>query len=601
MCGIFAWAGRNPATFNAEKFNILGIMNETRGKHSCGVTTNGDIIVGVEQNKLYRDFIVNSGFENPKKFPSVIGHTRHATAGSHNKFNAHPFGFGKMGDKYKFVGVHNGSLVNEDDIAKKRNIKTKVTYRKAGKKNQNARFERSKIDSEILLESIYRDANFKVLEEYDGAAALIFTDLSKPNTVYFYHGASKEWNASKTIVEERPLYYYQESKYSLYVSSIKESLKLIAGVDNENLIGEFKHNVVYEVKNGNIESALKYNIDRSKRCQKASSYGYNHNAQNRNSCGFNGSEDDDYEDYYGLGAESFVTPRSNITTKTEFKNIYSEVLGTSEKLNNKIYYELLRFRKDKEPITGCCIFIPTYGYYFLSEKIDKAKELFWKLVNQRFYNNDFVTKNQVITDKMKKESFIPYVNNDDHKILSVPLYFFFEGVRVGNMHDYTACLDSKNSNGSFDTLALSHCSVYPICDDVNYKTTSEQNILLDGEPYSGIIAPLGSSKTYHISKGKLLNWSPILEDFRSKNTDVNYLTEVVDNLENKNKDMSKVTSVALEKEIEEVFTPIFEKLTNTIEKFKTDYKDQEKGRQAIDIMDDFLDQISEFVGVEVVE
>src|SRR5690606_24935912 len=105
-CGIFGWSGRNPASFDFTKYNLLGIMNEQRGKHSCGVTIDGEIYIGVDKNKVYRDFILSTPLEKPVKYPVVIGHTRHATIGVLNEANAHPFGFGNINDNndYKFIG-----------------------------------------------------------------------------------------------------------------------------------------------------------------------------------------------------------------------------------------------------------------------------------------------------------------------------------------------------------------------------------------------------------------------------------------------------------------------------------------------------------------
>lgn len=38
--------------------------------------------------------------------------------------NVHPFGFGSLNDSetYEFIGVHNGTVYNADDLAEKYNI-----------------------------------------------------------------------------------------------------------------------------------------------------------------------------------------------------------------------------------------------------------------------------------------------------------------------------------------------------------------------------------------------------------------------------------------------------------------------------------------------
>ena len=82
-------------------------------------------------------------------------------------------------------------------------------------------FNRKKIDSEILLEIIYTSKNFKVLSDYNGGAALLFTSINEPNVIYAFHGASSE-TKNGALIEERPLYYV-ETKEGWYFCSIKSS------------------------------------------------------------------------------------------------------------------------------------------------------------------------------------------------------------------------------------------------------------------------------------------------------------------------------------------------------------------------------------------
>jgi glucosamine 6-phosphate synthetase-like amidotransferase/phosphosugar isomerase protein len=57
---------------------------------SCGVTTDGEIYHGSLTTKNYGDFIVNTGYERPNKFPVVFGHTRKSSSGGINANNIHP-------------------------------------------------------------------------------------------------------------------------------------------------------------------------------------------------------------------------------------------------------------------------------------------------------------------------------------------------------------------------------------------------------------------------------------------------------------------------------------------------------------------------------
>ena len=131
---------------------------------------------------------------------------------------------------------------------------------------------RTKIDSEILLEIIYSTGKYHVLSEYIGAAALLFTNTHEPNVAYVWKGASKMYNyASSKVEEERPLFYYKENKNSLYISSIKDSLLTIGGVDDKNVF-TFEENTLYRITDGDIDNVEKLVISRANATQRESTF-----------------------------------------------------------------------------------------------------------------------------------------------------------------------------------------------------------------------------------------------------------------------------------------------------------------------------------------
>jgi len=259
-CGIFGWAGKDPKKFNRNKLNILGIHNETRGVHSCGISKDGEISIGIDEQKLFRNFLANSSYDNPKLYPLVLGHTRQSTYGAHTIANAHPFGYGtSRGGGYKMIGVHNGTLLNHTPLAKQYGIDTEAPN---GESASRFPLTRTKIDSEIILEIISKTKNYKVLSEYTGAAALVWTDTDKPNVMYCFHGESRKRDWKDSDVEiERPLYFYQESKNSVYISSIFSSLLGIGATTKNSW--SFAPNVIYEITDGDVKNAKRTKISRA--------------------------------------------------------------------------------------------------------------------------------------------------------------------------------------------------------------------------------------------------------------------------------------------------------------------------------------------------
>ena len=424
-CGLFGAAADDVSKININKLKILGIFNDSRGGHSCGMTIDGDIIYGTNKSKLFKDFISNNNIVEPDTLPVVLGHTRFATGGAHIEENAHPFGYGSNGDFYNFIGTHNGSLHNEGELAEIHGISTKATTLN--------NITRNKIDSEILLEIVYKKG-FKVLEEYEGGAALAMYNTKKPKTIYLYHGASKKTFSAKEEVEERPLFYYQESPGVFYYSSLEESLEAIN--DTNGMIEAFDHNIVYEIRDGNVDAAKKHIIDRSKCCQ-TKVY-----VQPETNYSFYNNKEYDYKteswfekkqtSHYLPEAKSISTTNSKVKETLNTNNLYDHRVlfekENEEYIKDNVYYENLRFYKNKTLLSGI---------YILNKDLKLHRIC------------GFVESFDSIYNELSKDDFVKKLKK----------FYFVDGIMLLDEIDY---IQISGNISKHSIPQISHCSVYPI-------------------------------------------------------------------------------------------------------------------------------------------
>lgn len=458
MCGIGAVSLKKGLTQTQRdkvrlNMQILGLYNDSRGGHGCGVYMNSKIYKGHDDDKkkddtrLIGNFIGQDDWILPKlKSNTMIMHARKATFGLQKEKNNHPF-YIETGDPAKdIIGVHNGSLKEVYSLCTKYNLKW-------------ADYD---VDSEVLL-TVIANHGLEVLNEYKGAAALIWTRPMDPDTLYVYHGASRSKKDGEEE-EERPMWFL-ETKEGIYFSSMPESLNAIRD-DLSQKVKCFVYNTVFSVKDGKFVENL-YTVDRGD--VNVETYTYTGGYRN----GYNGS-----------GYGSSYTSRGSYTPKKDDPSILDINLET---LPYRATKETPKYKKDKTPLV-----------YF-------HKGRYWYKDN-KMHGNFFIDKKGVV---FSEDS------------MQVTEYYFFRGVMLKSKDAYDKVLELSNTDGysSLNNNALnfahtiSKYSQYPVVmlshEGTNIDGEWRKSYYLNEKRLVGEfnLNPKWSNRTYHLNDGRLVKIS----------------------------------------------------------------------------------------------
>lgn len=206
MCGIAGIVTKTKSSFDYATFCTLGIANDARGGDSCGIFIDGKYEYGVKETKLFSSFFPDNDLLNSVKQSSIaFVHCRKASVGAIDEKRAQPVII-KKGDKIEYVLMHNGTIYNYQELAKKYIPEVDIV---------------GMTDSQVMANIFYRKG-YACLNEYQGGAVFAIADyrFKKPK-VFLFKGASKNNTYSKEKTEERPLFYcIDEEKEELVFSSI---------------------------------------------------------------------------------------------------------------------------------------------------------------------------------------------------------------------------------------------------------------------------------------------------------------------------------------------------------------------------------------------
>ena len=255
MCGIFGIITPKPRKLDLRAFCVLGVNNDSRGGDSCGVFIDKKYEYGVNEFKLFYNFFPRSKVLNSvTKCQVALGHCRKASVGAINAANAQPVVIKDANGEVQFVLIHNGTIINYLELAKKYipNIDVK-----------------DMTDSQVMAHIFYH-TGYDVLGEYLGAGAFVIVDYrSGEPKVFFFKGESKTSQYATVTQIERPLFCTYSSTEFIF-SSIMDYLKALR--PSREVI-TLSANKLLQLADGRLSIVKEY--DRSKLWQTKSYGSYN--------------------------------------------------------------------------------------------------------------------------------------------------------------------------------------------------------------------------------------------------------------------------------------------------------------------------------------
>lgn len=194
MCGLAGIINKTPREFDYSAFCTLGIANDSRGGDSCGVFIDGNVEYGVKDQKYFSYYFPESELLfNTEKAKVAVLHCRKASVGAVNVHTAQPVVLRDKEGNVLFVVLHNGTIYNYEELAKKYIPNVNIT---------------GMTDSQVMAYIFYYKG-YDVLNEYNGGSCFVIIDYQDPENprTLLFKGASKKTEYSQVVEEERPLDY----------------------------------------------------------------------------------------------------------------------------------------------------------------------------------------------------------------------------------------------------------------------------------------------------------------------------------------------------------------------------------------------------------
>lgn len=449
MCGLAGFCGKNP---NFTKLKFLGVLNQSRGKDSSGLAIDFQGISKVAGDRgkgSFEEFCRTHVFneELVEKAKRILIHTRKATQGAINEENAHPFEYET--DKGRAIFMHNGNITNIDELKEQFSLK-----------------ETSPVDSKVLGEAIV-NKKYKILTEYEGAAALAWMLEEDENSIYLWNGGSK--TAGDTMYCERGIYYTIEEnngENAFYFSSEEDHLKVVFGSDAD--IIQVPVNTLIKVTDGKISYKKTYSRDEfvfslvglGSSSKKVNVKTYPQTTY-KNYYGFGGWGDEDDYVFPKTTAQAFIPPFkfSPVNTGSIYaKSLINGVFGFNELGNNNfkfpertLVFDGFRYRVFEKNMGSSLPASGTLYFYDETGVISSEQEYNSYLKKESPNKSEVIVKSTFFKGfRLQDDVSISTFKNELNKVITcdgqeLPYFNYVSGVLISMLHPESVIIQIYNN------------------------------------------------------------------------------------------------------------------------------------------------------------
>lgn len=319
MCGIFGIITKDKRKFDYSAFCTLGIDNDSRGGDSCGICIDKKYEYGTGKLKFFQDFFTQSDLlKKVVESKIALGHCRKASVGSISEKTAQPVIIEDKSNRVRFVMLHNGTIYNYEDLAKKYIPDIDI---------------KGMTDSQVMARIFYYKG-YDALEEYEGGSVFAIVDYRQPEPLLLlFKGASKKYSSDAAEVEERPLYTTVSDDGELIFSSTYDFLEAIR---RNQKVYTIKANCLITFDGDDLKILKTYSRKNVCQTKKYIAKAYNYPSYNTNKNYYN-----QWDDYYSggcyggnLGLSSYNTGQYLSCDKlTNTYNIEGKLANGKLKLN----------------------------------------------------------------------------------------------------------------------------------------------------------------------------------------------------------------------------------------------------------------------------